>query len=588
MTTIQPRTGTDAGAALAERERPRQLANWKVGVALGGVAGLASLQPSLLPRSSKQQAIVTIASMALGFGAGVATNALANAIDRETDLGPLAARIGIGGVAALGTAGAWLALRGRPNLPVDALRTAAMVAGGGAVAGAALIGEQALAERIGEHVPGGTAAAHAAIAGVAALGTAAVLLGRARPGAVSQAEHARYVASTLDGATTTAPAFDADRFAELTRLRVEMRTVSGVTAGTLLPDHAAGAHGLKFLNEVTPGAEIARTMGVDAAQVQDPIRIYGGMDHAGTRQELADLIYREAVAKGAFERSNVILYLPSGTGHVNPMPVAAVEYQTLGDVASIGMQYGNKPSLQSVHRVGDARELFAAVRDRFVEHVRAMPEGTRPSITAYGESLGGWGMQDVYLASGPEGIAASGLDRMINVGSPRFSKFRSDAITPAGHRLDPSGRVFEFNDVDTLRALDPQERARVTGFLLTHHNDPVAKFSPRMFVQRPEWLRRGAEDVGVPRTMKWVPGVSGIQGSVDMVNGVSPKPGIMARTGHDYRADMAPVMAEILGTGTTDAQLARITDSLAQLELARAVMPKPTPRLAAPATAAAT
>ncbi len=158
--------------------------------------------------------------------------------------------------------------------------------------------------------------------------------------------------ATLRQGTAPAPAFDAAGFDELTRLRSELTTVSGLHAGTLLRDTGAGKHGLKFLNEVTPGAQIARVMDVDPTTVKDPIRIYGGMEHAATREELAQLIFDESLAKGAFDRRHVILYLPSGTGHVNPMPVAAAEYATLGDVASIGMQYGNSPRSSRSTRSG--------------------------------------------------------------------------------------------------------------------------------------------------------------------------------------------------------------------------------------------
>ena len=569
------------GIAPATQQPRDQLAGWKVGATLGGIAGIASFQQSLLPRSGKQQAIVTAASIALGFGVGVAANAVANKIDDKTDLDAVETRLAIGGAAAVGVVGSWLALRGKPNLAVDTARTTAGLLGAGAIAGAALIGEQALVDRIQDKVPGGAAAAHAAIIGAATLGTAAVVFGRARSSAVSPEAEAAYIAATREGVTSTPPPFDADNFTRLTQLRSEMSTVSGVTPGTLLPDSTVGTHGLKFLNEVTPGAEIARVMDVDPASVKDPIRVYGGMQHGATRAELAQKIFDEALAKGAFDRKHVVLYLPSGTGHVNPMPVAAAEYETLGDIASIGMQYGNKPSLQSVHKVDDARDLFRRVRDLFAEHAQSLPAEQRPTLTAYGESLGGWGMQDVFIETGPQGIAASGLDQVIGVGSPRFSKFRSDAIGMAGHRLDPTGTMFEFNDLSRLRELDPATREGVRGYLLTHYNDPVNKFSPTMLVQRPEWLRSPENGLGVPRKMKWLPGVSGIQGIMDMVNGVSPNPGVMLRTGHDYRADMAPVMAEVLRTGTTEQQLSRIGSALQQLELARANMPLPTPRLAA-------
>ncbi|MCB0878788.1 MAG: alpha/beta-hydrolase family protein, partial [Thermoleophilia bacterium] len=406
------------------------------------------------------------------------------------------------------------------------------------------------------------------------------LLGRARGSAVSADAERAYLASTLEGSTLSPPAFDTAGFERISALRAKMTSVSGVTADTLLPDATLTEHGLKFINEVTPGAEIARVMGVDASKVQDPVRVYGGMYHGKAPEELAQKILDESIARGAFDKSRIVLYVPSGSGHVNPMPVAASEYETLGDIASVAMQYGKKPSVKSLDKVDDATALFQSVLDKFHAHIDAMPEAGRPKLTAYGESLGAWSVQDTWLQSGVEGLRSSGLDEVINVGSPRFSGFRSRAIGLAGHKLDPTGTIFEFNDINELRALDRSARDGVRGYLLTHYNDPVNKFSPAMFVQRPEWLSRSENAMGVPRKMKWLPGVSGLQGVMDTINGTNPNAGILARTGHDYRADMAPVMAEVLGTGTTESQLSRINGALTQLELARVNMPKPTPRLA--------
>jgi uncharacterized membrane protein len=578
-------TSISAQPTGANAERA-QLANWKTGLAMGAVAGIASFQQSLLPRASWQQAVATVASIGLGYGVGVAANAIANKVDRDTSLGQVGARAAVAGAGVAGVLGATLALRGRPGMALEAARTSAGVLGAGAVVGAALIGEQALVDRIQDKVPGGAAAAHAAILGAAAIGVGAIVFGRVRASAVSVEAEAAYNASLLQG-TAPAPAFDADRFADLTRMRGEMTTLSGMRAGTLLPDANVGKHGLKFLNEATPAAEIARIMDVDPSKVKDPIRIYGGMKNAATRDELAQLIFDEALAKGAFDRSRVMLYLPSGTGHVNPMPVAASEYALLGDVASVGMQYGNKPSIQSFHKVGDATDLFERVFSRFRDHIDSLPADRRPILGAYGESLGGWGMQDAFLDGGAEAVRASGLSPKLNVGTPRFSKFRDLVLGPGGQRLDPTGTVLEFNDVHQLRNLDASTRDGIRGYMLTHYNDPVSKFSPKLFLQRPEWLSQVDHATGVPRKMKWIPGVTGVQGVFDNANGITAAPGVLARSGHDYRADMAPVMAEVLRTGTTQKQLSRIAEALAQLELARKHAPEPIARLADTAASAA-
>ncbi len=571
---------TSITRANAQRSEPAQLANWKAGAAMAGVAGIASFQQSLLPRSGKQQAIVTLGSMALAYGVGVAANAIANKVDDSTGLDAIGSRAAVAGAGAVAMLGTTLALRGRPvglaldvpHLSLEAGRTGAAVLAGGAVVGAALIGEQALVDRIKDHVPGGAATAHAAILGAAALGVGAMVFGRARSSAVSLEAERAYLASTggAQGSSKNAVAFDAARFDELTRMRADMATVPALRPGSLLPDGAAGGQGVKFLNEATPAAEIARVMGADAASVKDPIRIYGGMQHAGTREQLAQQIFDEALTSGAFQRRHVMLYLPSGTGHVNPMPVAATEYLTGGDVASVAMQYGNKPSIQSFGKRDDAADLFAKVLDKFGDHIKTLPEGQRPKLMAYGESLGAWGIQDSFLArGGVSGIADSGLDAVVNVGTPRFSKLRAEAIGLSGQRLDDAGRMFEFNDLATLKALPAEQRDGVRAFLLTHYNDPVNKVSPRMFFTRPEWLAQVEHGTGVPRKMKWYPGVSGVQGLVDNANGAKVVPGILEKTGHDYRAEMAPVMAEVLRSRASEAQIGGINAALNQLELAR-------------------
>ncbi len=87
-------------------------------------------------------------------------------------------------------------------------------------------------------------------------------------------------------------------------------------------------------------------------------------------------------------------------------------------------------------------------------HLDTIPADRRPILSAYGESLGGWGMQDAFLDGGAQAIRESGIRNMINVGTPRFSKLREQTVTLAGHRLDPTGTIFEFNDLQKLQGLD--------------------------------------------------------------------------------------------------------------------------------------
>lgn len=561
-----------AASAGAPAPRERALAAWKPGVAMAGVAGIASFQKSLLPRSGMQQAFVTAASAALGYGVGVGAGAIADKVDRTTRLDAAESRLVLAGAGGLAVLGTTLALRGRPNLALEAARTSSGVLGAGALLGAALIGEQVLVDRIEDRVPGGAAAAHAAIFGAAALGTAAVVLGRARATAVTPEAEAAYLAAVggPQGRSKPIATFDAARFEELSRMRAEMTTVSGKLPGTRLPDGTVGKSGFRFLSEVTPAAEIARTMGVDPSRVKDPIRIYGGLNHAATPEQLAQKIFDEALDHGAFDRRHLMLYLPSGTGHVNPMAVAATEYLTLGDVASVGMQYHNRPSVMSLHKIRDATELFERVQAKFLAHVDTLPAEQRPTVVRYGESLGGISMLRAFDEGGAASVGgATGGDKLLAVGTPGFSRFRREAVGSAGYRLDASRTLLEFDNLGQVTSLPAGDRAALRSYLLAHYNDPVSKFSPTLMFHRPGWLSSADEATGIPRKMKWVPGVTGVQSVVDTMNGAKVVPGILERTGHDYRADLAPVMAEVLGIRAGQRQMTGIVSALNQLELAR-------------------
>jgi uncharacterized membrane protein len=558
------------------------LDGWKVGTALAGFAGIASFQQSLLPRTHVQQAGVTVASMALAFGVGVGANAIANKIDKETGLDALGARAvmaGAGGLAVLGTT---LALRGRPNYALEGIRTATGVLGAGAVVGAALIGEQALVDNIEDDVPGGAAGAHAAIIGAAALGTAAWVFGHARPGAMTKEQEAAYIAATggAQGTSRNLVAYDPERFARLTQLRNEMTTVSGKVAGTRLPDGTVGTSGFRFINEATPKSEIAAVMGADPATVKDPIRVYGGMRHGATREELAQKIFDEAMDLGAFERRHIMLYLPSGTGHENPIPVAATEYLTLGDVASIGMQYNNKPSTMSLHKMGEATDLFERVHQKFLDHIATLPADRRPQVIRYGESLGGISLLKAFEGKGPAAVSNGANNKLISVGTPGFSSFRRAAVG-GGYRLDATRTIYDFDHLEQLASLAPEDRAGVSTFLLTHYNDPVARAHPSTLFMRPSWLGDTDQAMGIPRKMKYIPGVTGVQSIIDTMNGTKVVPGLLERTGHDYRADLAPVMANILDVNASEEQLRGISYGLNQLELARVNGSLPAPHFPA-------
>src|SRR5690606_26287482 len=75
--------------------------------------------------------------------------------------------------------------------------------------------------------------------------------------------------------------------------------------------------------------------------VQEPIRVYVGLNSAETIADRARLALEELERTGAFERSVLVLATPTGTGWIDPRPVEALEYLHRGDVATVAVQHAH-------------------------------------------------------------------------------------------------------------------------------------------------------------------------------------------------------------------------------------------------------
>lgn len=551
------------------QERP---AAWKTGLGMATVAAIASFAPSMYPRANWQQAVMTGVAAAAGFGIGTALDAIANQVDSHTGLDPAGSRLTIAGIAGAGLVGANLALRGSSSLAAHGIRSASLVVGATALMGAGLIGEQWLADRVAPHVTGGEATAHVVLLGGATIGAAALILGRTRASAVSPEQAEAYARTMTAGVPDTTVPFDEAAHGRLQELRAGMTTISG-GPDSLLPREPISPSGVRFLGEATPAAEIERVLDLAPGSATEPIRIWDGIQHGATVEERADLIFQEAKRMGAFEREHVVLFAPTGSGYIYPQTIASGEYVTKGNIASIAMQWNDKASAQSYGKVPDATKLFDQVIQKFTDHIATLPDGSRPRLTMSGDSLGGKALHNVFAGHGGTGIEARGVDAVFTVGNSRNGAFRLETLGAEGHGFDVTGKVFEMDHPSQLAALPAEQKEQVRAFLLSHHNDPLGKVTPHLLFERPDWLTKVDNGIGVPAKMKWMPGVTGLHGLGDMWNGANLKPGDFTRVGHDYRADMAPLVNEVLRADTPAPTMSRIQDALVQLELARKHVP---------------
>jgi uncharacterized membrane protein len=277
---------------------------------------------------------------------------------------------------------------------------------------------------------------------------------------------------------------------------------------------------------------------------------------------------------GAFDRSLIVLVSPTGTGYVNYVAVAAVQYLARGDVATVTLQYSRRPSPLSLRMVKAAREQNRLLWLRVLERTGQRPE-PRPRVVLFGESLGAHTSQDVFLHWGTLGPAALGIDRALWIGTPYGSKWMHQ-VTGAD-RLDVDrDTVAVVNDFAQFEAPGPQRRARLRYVLLSHDNDGVTKFGPDLLWSPPGWLGpdrprpeavEGSSPRGIPPGMRWRPITTFFQSLVDMKNAQVPGP--YRAWAHDYRADLPRFLSAVYDLPVTSDQLARIEQAVRVRESVR-------------------
>lgn len=332
--------------------------------------------------------------------------------------------------------------------------------------------------------------------------------------------------------------------------------------GSAVPFDSLGREGRRHvLSAVRP--EWIRTV-MEQEPVAEPVSVFVGLDSAPTVEGRVALALAEIERTGALDRSLLVLVTPTGTGYVNYAAMETAAYLTLGDVATVTLQYSKRPSPMSLDRVALGREqnrlLWLAIHERLYRR----PPERRPRVVLFGESLGAHTSQDVFLHWGTAGLEALGIDRALWLGTPCASGWKDEALGAARPDVDRSAvRVLaRFED---YAALPDDARQALRYVMLTHGDDPIAYFGLDLLARRPAWLVN-PRPAGVPASMRWVPTLTFAQVAVDMKNAMDVVPGEFVARGHDYRADIARFVSAVYGLPAGPEQLGRIEWALRRFE----------------------
>ena len=570
------------------------------GLVLGGLAATRAYQPSLVDRSRNDQALITAGSIAAGYVAGHAVERVIGAAASAADLDRTYPAAALGAAAALAA---------RAQLP-PALETTAVVTRNAATVSTALVaarrsGRGSRPEKVlaaaaaagmlaaglqrqlraytddGRHPPspqevasslGSGAAVAAAVwgavaaergAAAAASRSAAAWLGG--PGWLWRAAaHAALISAGAFAAKTAAGRFLAALDAAADQMEPgytepPLSPLLSSGPGSVVGYEGLSAPGRRFVTEAVSSERIKAVM--DATSAIDPIRVYVGIDAASSVGARVEMAIAELNRTGAYDRGLLVVGSPSGSGYLNYITVEAAEYFTLGDVATVTMQYGKRPSILSFDRLELAQRHQRALLEAIREDLSGRSPQDRPRLVLYGESLGAQASQDAFHRPGADTLKAHLVDRALWVGTPYPTRFRRAVLS-----ADPGDASFGRSA--TIGDLDPEARYH----FLDHHEDPVTLFTPSIFYRPPPWLGPAADrPPNVSRTQRWVPAVTFWQTVFDTKNATEIVPGEFNALGHDYRADLAAfVRAAFAIEGVGDAQMARVEAALRRSEIERA------------------
>jgi len=336
----------------------------------------------------------------------------------------------------------------------------------------------------------------------------------------------------------------------------DVPTSPHVTAGpnSVVAFDAIGKEGRRFVLMTLTPEQITAVMGEPAKQ---PVRAVAGYGSASTAHERAKIALAELERLGGFDRAVIVVAAPTGVGYVNYSFAEAVEYLTRGDCAIVVPQYALVPSALALKetREGEAQQelILAGIRDRIAQ----MPEGRRPRLMQFGESLGAEVALDV-AAAGTDRLEELGVERGLYLGTPFRTSlwvrwFSERALA------DPKGLIGLVSQASEIADL-PESVRHV---MVVHHDDPINKFDYAALVRAPWWM--GPPETrppGVPRETAFRPVITFIITLIDLKNGMNSKPGQFVRQGHDYRIELREAVQRAYVLPATDAQAERIEAAL--------------------------
>lgn len=276
--------------------------------------------------------------------------------------------------------------------------------------------------------------------------------------------------------------------------------------GSILDWQDLGRQGRAFIASGPTGAQIGDFFHSNAL---NPIRVYIGLNSAETIDERARLALEELRRDGGFERSALIVIVPTGTGWVDPAGIDTVEYLHHGDIASVAMQYSYLSSwLSLLVEPGYGAEAGQALFREVYQYWITLPRQSRPKLYLYGLSLGAMNSE---LSARLYDIIGDPFQGALWSGPPFQSRIWN-AVTADRNPGSPAW-LPRFRDSSIIRFTNQNNALDIPGagwgpiriVYLQYASDPVTFFDFYALYREPDWMKspRGPD---VSPSLRWIRG----------------------------------------------------------------------------------
>ncbi|MFC8179900.1 alpha/beta-hydrolase family protein [Rhodococcus sp. NPDC057297] len=147
------------------------------------------------------------------------------------------------------------------------------------------------------------------------------------------------------------------------------------------------AHAVAPVGGVSVGVQGQRFLA--GGEGSTAVRTYVGLRAAPTYGERAELAADELERSGGLAKAHVVIAVPTGSGWVDENAVRGFDERFGGDVATVALQYSDQPSWATFLFAEDAAiESTRALRVAVEAKLAALDEDGRPTLHIYGQSLG--------------------------------------------------------------------------------------------------------------------------------------------------------------------------------------------------------